>query len=100
MRYFTAALLLTALSSSANAACRWVFVDHDYNAGTPAIQQQICDGALDMPTLQPIGIPPLQQIQIPPLQPLVLPPLGTTRCQNVSVYNNQTGRWENTTVCR
>ena len=91
------ALIVLLLSSQSFAACRWAFIDHDFNTSTPAIRQQICDNTLDVPAIKPPAIQPIQQPQIRPLQPLVIPPIGTTRCRNVSVYED--GRWVTRQVC-
>jgi hypothetical protein len=46
MRLIITALLLLS-SVSASAACRWIWVDHDYNVGTPAIKKQVCESSID-----------------------------------------------------
>ena len=33
--------------SSASGACKWVWVDHDYNMSTKPVQKQVCDSTLD-----------------------------------------------------
>ena len=96
MKLLTAIFLLM-ISSQSFAACRWVFVDHDFNTSTPAIRQQICDNPFDMPAINPPAIRPIQQPQIRPFQPLVIPPVGTTKCSNQSVYIN--GKWVTKVVC-
>jgi len=100
MNKLLAVLLLTALSSTASAACRWVFVDHDYNAGTPAIRKQICDSVIDVPAIRSPAIAPIQAPQIRPINPIGINPIGTSRCRMESVYNTRTRQWENQRVCR
>ena len=100
MNKLLAVLLLTALSSSASAACKWVWVDHDYNSSTPAIQKEICDSILNVPTIRPPSIAPIQAPRIKPINPIGINPIGTKRCQVESVYNTRTRKWENVRVCR
>jgi|SRR5210317_2179293 len=83
---------------NANAACKWVWVDHDYNSMTPAIQKQVCNSTLDLPSIRTPSIRPIQQPQLRPLEPIGLPPLGTTSCRMQSVY--EFGRWVNKRICR
>lgn len=91
------ALGLLMISQSSFAACRWVWVDHDYNPLTPAIQKQVCDSNIDMPTIRPIEIRPIQQPSIRPIQIPVIPPIGATRCRIERVLQN--GRWVDMQVC-
>ena len=88
---------LTLFAVNAQAACRWVWVDHDYNTMTPAIQKQVCNSTLDLPAIKSPSIRPIQQPQIRPLPSVGLPPLGTTRCRTESVY--EYGRWVNKRIC-
>lgn len=88
------------LSNHAAAACRWVWIDHDYNAGTPAIQKQVCDSTFDIPAIRPPSITPIQVPQIRPIETPSVPPIGTQFCQNQSVYNENTRRWETKRICR
>jgi hypothetical protein len=92
------ALALLMLPVSANAACKWVWVDHDYNTSTPAVRKQVCDSSIDLPAIKEPSIRPIQTPQIKPLPTIGIPPIGTTRCKNESVYEN--GRWVNKRVCR
>ena len=91
-------LLTLVLSTSASAACRWVWVDHDFNTATPAIQQQVCDSSIDLPAIQSPSIRPIQTPQIRPIPSIGIPPIGTTSCSDQSVYEN--GRWVTKRVCR
>jgi len=86
--------------TSASAACKVVWVDHDYNAFTPAVQKQVCDSAFDLPAINNPGVQPIQQMKIKPFEPLALPPLGTTQCSTQQVWNQQAMRWEQKRICR
>lgn len=90
-------ILIIPLNSE--AACRWVWVDHDFNASTPAIRQQVCDNTYDPPSINRPSIQPIQRPQIRPIETPTIPPIGTTRCRNASVYNEFTRRWETKRVC-
>ena len=92
----TALLLLSSVSAS--AACKWVWVDHDYNMGTPAIKKQVCDSSIDLPAIQQPTLRPLQTPQLKPLGSLSLPPIGTSQCRTQSIFEN--GRWVNKEICR
>ena len=95
MKYLILALALVSINAS--AACRNIWVDHDYNTSTPAIQKTVCDSALDLPSTNLPGIRPIQRPQIKPIDSLGLPPLGTTRCRNESVYEG--GQWITKRLC-
>ena len=98
IKNLTAILLLLMISNLASAACRWVWVDHDYNASTPAIRKQVCDSSIDIPAIKPPSIRPIQTPQIKPIEVPGIPPIGTTRCRNESVYEN--GKWVTKRICR
>ena len=87
-------------STGASAACKIVWVDHDYNSLTPAVKKQVCDSSLDLPAINNPGIQPIQQPKIKPIEPVGIPPLGTTQCSTQQVYNQQTMRWEQKRLCR
>ena len=87
----------STLSTAANAACQWVWVDHDYNSSTPAIQKQVCDSSLDVDAIKPPSIRPIQSPQVRPIESPGIPPIGATRCSNQSVYEN--GRWVTKRLC-
>ena len=97
MRILLFALTL-CFSANAAAACKWVWVDHDYNLSTPAIKKQVCDSTLDLPAIKQPSIRPIQTPQIRPIESPTLPPLGTTQCRTQSVYEN--GKWVNKKICR
>lgn len=88
---------ITFMSSSAIAACKVKWVDHDYNTLTPAVRRQVCDNALDLPAINNPGIRPLQRPQIRPIEQPRIPPIGTNRCRNQSVYER--GRWVTKQLC-
>lgn len=90
-------ILLSVVSVQANAACRWIWSDHDMNTSTPAIRKQVCDSSIDMPTFDTPSIQPIQTPTIKPLPSFGIPPIGTTRCRNERVYEN--GRWVNKRIC-
>ena len=81
----------------ASAACKYLWVDHDYNTSTPPIRKQVCDSVIDIPAIPSPTIQPIQQPQIRPLPPLGIPPIGTTQCRNESIYEN--GQWVTKQVC-
>lgn len=87
-------------AATASAACKVVWVDHDYNSFTPAVKRQVCDNTLDLPALNNPGLQPLQQPGLKPLEPLALPPLGTSRCSTQQVWNERTMRWEQKRLCQ
>lgn len=100
MRIIVTAALLLALSvtAGAQATCRNVWVDHDYNSATPPGQRQVCDSTLSLPA---INLPGVQPIKHPPIKPIAqpgLPPLGTTQCRTQSVFEN--GRWVDRRLCQ
>ena len=86
------------LSFNVSAACRWVWVDHDYNTATPAIQKQVCDSTLDIPAIKQPSIRPIQEPRIKPIESPYIPPIGTKQCRTQSVMEN--GRWVNKRICR
>ena len=90
-------LIAILLTSSAAAECRWAWVDHDYNVGTPAVYKQICSSTLDVPAVRSPSVRPIQSPQVKPLRSLRLPPLGTRRCETRSVFER--GRWVDRDLC-
>jgi len=97
---FAVLVAALAFSTAVSSACKVVWVDHDYNAFTPAVKKQVCDSAFDLPAINNPGVQPIQQIQIKPIEPLALPPLGTTQCSTQQVYNQQAMRWEQKRICQ
>ena len=95
MKYFIIALALVSINAQAD--CRKVWVDHDYNASTPPVVKQVCDSSLDIDGINLPGIQPIQRLQIKPIESLGIPPLGTTRCRNESVYEG--GQWITKRLC-
>ena len=93
-------LLAILGATSASAACKVVWVDHDYNTFTPAVQKQVCDSTLDLPAINNPGVQPIQQPKIKPIESLKLPPLGTTQCSTQQVWNQQAMRWEQKRICQ
>lgn len=94
-----AILMGVVIASTAKAACKWVWIDHDGNALTPAKRTQVCDNTYDPPVIQTPEIRPIQPVQPRPTRPLLgLPPLGTTKCEILRVYEN--GKWVRKKVCR
>ena len=92
-----AASLLFLSTSTTFAACRYVWVDDDFNTSTPAVQKQICDSSIDVPAIRPPSIPPIQSPQIRPIESLTIPPIGTRSCSSQSVYED--GRWVTKQIC-
>jgi len=91
-------LLAAFFALNVQAACRYVWVDHDYNMSTPAIQKQVCDSAISLPALKSPSLRPLQTPQLKPLESFGLPPLGTRNCTTQSVFEN--GRWVSKRLCQ
>lgn len=80
------------IPSGADAKCQNAQVCDDN--GMNCQVRNICDSALDLPS---VGLPPLQPLpstKLKPLPSIGLPPLGTTKCQ----YKQVNGEWKN--VCR
>lgn len=80
------------------AACKNVWVDHDYNISTPPVQTQVCDSTLDLPAINLPGVQPIQSPGLRPLEPVGLTPLGTTQCTTQRVY--EYGQWVEKRLCR
>lgn len=90
--------LLLALPGLANAACKWVWVDQDHDASTPAVRKQLCDRVTDVPAIKAPSIRPIQTPAVKPIQAPTIPPIGTKKCTVQRVY--ESGRWVNKQVCR
>ena len=97
MKKLLLAMLLLTASNSLFAACKWVWVDHDYNVATAAVQKQVCDSTLDVPAVKTPSVQPLQTPQIKPIETPNVPPVGTKTCITQSVFEN--GRWVNKKIC-
>jgi len=85
-------------STQASATCRVVWVDHDFNAFTPAVKKQVCDSQFDFKSFNNPGIRPIQQPRIKPIEPLTLPPIGTTSCTTQNVWDGS--KWVVKRLCR
>jgi hypothetical protein len=92
------AITIMLISQSSLAACKWAWVDHDSKISTPAIQKEICDSSIRIPTVRPPSVRPIQSPSVRPIQIPRVPPVGTTRCRIERVYTN--GKWINQQVCR
>ena len=97
MKQLISITLLLFASTSSYAACKWVWVDHDYNVATAPIQKQVCESSLDIATPKTPSIAPIQSPQIKPIETPSIPPIGTTQCRTQSVFEN--GRWVNKKIC-
>lgn len=80
------------LSFPANAACRKSYVCDDY--GRNCRYQDVCDNAMDLPSIGLNPLPPLPTMELKPLPSMQLPPLGTTNCRQMMVN----GQWQN--ICQ
>jgi hypothetical protein len=89
--------VMTAAPQFASAACKYVWVDHDFNTSTPAQRKQVCDSTIDIPAIRGPSIRPIQTPQIRPIPSIGIPPIGTTRCRDESVYED--GKWVTKRVC-
>ena len=97
MKKYLLILLLGTFTINSFAACKWVWVDHDYSTATAPIQKQVCDSTLDVNAIKTPSIQPIQKPQIQPIQTPSIPPIGTTKCRTQSVYEN--GQWVNKKIC-
>jgi len=86
--------LFMIFAGSAAGICQVKQVCDDF--GMNCEPEQICDSALDTPSVE---LPPLQPITLPtlnPLAPLSLPPLGTTQCEQRWICGNMNQcSWQN-----
>lgn len=87
--------VVLGLCTEVSAACHY---EWDCTDGYPCEQVPICDDALDMPGIPPLGLSPLPSPTIEPLPSLVLPPIGTQQCQSVYLCNGGRCGWQN--VCQ
>jgi len=90
-------LFLSIFSINSFAACKWVWVDHDYNTSTPAVQKQVCGSTLDIGVIKSPSIQPIQSPQIEPIRSPTIPPIDTTQCRTQSV--NENGAWVSKKIC-
>ncbi len=86
-----ATVLVVGFVNIADARCRPSQVCDDNGQNCQVID--VCDNALDLPSVGIAPLPPLPAPGIKPLPSVELPPLGTSRCQ----YMQVSGRWQN--VC-
>ncbi len=89
---FFAVAVSLGVAGIAEAKCRKAQVCDDY--GMNCQVQDICDGTLDLPSVDLPPLRPLPSTELKPLPSLDLPPLGTTKCE----YKQVNGQWQN--VCR
>ncbi len=87
---------VVALAAPALVACRW---EWDCSRGYPCRHVQVCDDALDLPTIRPPAISPIPPPTIRPIPSPTLPPLGTTQCRQAYLCD-AFGRCAWQTVCR
>lgn len=85
------------VSAQASAACRWQWVDHDYDASTPAVNRQICDSSTDVNSVRTPSARPIQQPTVRPIETPSVPPVGASQCRKQNVFEG--GRWVNKRVC-
>lgn len=81
-------LVITMFSSIAYSECRKSYVCDDWGNNCQYID--ICDDALDLPSINVAPLPALPSIELKPLPSVELPPLGTTKCE----YMQVNGRWQ------
>lgn len=91
-RMILGVLVILGASTPVDARCRRAHVCDDY--GMNCSYEDICDSALDLPSVDINPLPALPSMELKPLPSLDLPPLGTTECE----YKQVNGRWQN--VCR
>ena len=91
MKTLLAMMMAFAFVNISSAACRMSQVCDDY--GNNCSAQDICDSALDLPSVDIAPLRPLPSIEIKPLPSLEFPPLGTSKCE----YMQVNGNWQN--VC-
>ncbi len=91
-----AVILGVTIHHEAAAACRW---EWDCSRGYPCQQVQVCDDALDLPTIRPPQMSPIPPPSIRPIPRPTIPPLGNTNCwQDYLCDSLGNCRWE--TVCQ
>jgi hypothetical protein len=83
---------LVFIGPSAWAECRKANVCDDY--GRNCRIEQVCEGYLDLPSIELDPLPSLPTLELKPLPSLELPPIGTTHCE----YQQVNGKWRN--ICR
>jgi hypothetical protein len=91
------AVVATAAPQFVAAACKAVWVDHDFNTSTPAIRKQVCDSPIDIPAIPSPSVRPIQTPQIRPIETPTVPPIGTKSCRNESIYED--GKWVTKRIC-
>ena len=75
--------------STAHADCRRASVCDEY--GQNCRYQDVCDSALDLPSVGLNPLPVLPSVELKPLPSMELPPLGTSKCE----YQQVNGQWQN-----
>ena len=86
MKTFAIAIIALAFASgAAEAACHATFID-----GRPG---QLCDNAMDLPSLAMPGLAPLVPPSITPLEMPGIPPIGTSSCRQAQVWNGSVYVW-------
>ena len=92
IRLLIVGVIVLGISSLGEAKCRKAQVCDDF--GMNCRVQDICDGTLDLPSVDIAPLTPLPSTQLKPLPSVSLPLLGTSKCE----YKQVNGRWQN--VCR
>jgi len=88
---FVVGVAFLGVATVAEAQCRKAQVCDDY--GMNCRVEQVCDGTLDLPSVEVDPLRPLPSTQLKPLPSVGLPPLGTSKCE----YKQVNGFWQN--VC-
>lgn len=91
MKTLIAILLGVCFSISAHATCYSSYVCD--GSGANCGYQDVCDSAVDMPSINIQPMPSMPTTAIQPMPSMAIPPIGTSQCQYVQVN----GAWQN--VC-
>jgi len=85
------ALFVFALATYADASCQCVCMDGQVRA--------VCSSTLDIEPICSPRICPMTTPSIEPIQRPRVPPLGTSKCVQKQIYNEDTRRYEWKEVC-
>jgi hypothetical protein len=95
MRYAGILLVLTAANvlvpRSSDASCVCQCVNGEVEA--------LCSSTIDVPPVCAPRVCPIVPPKVEPITPPTVPPVGTSRCQMVQVYDDETGQYVWRKVC-
>jgi hypothetical protein len=82
---------LLAFVSNVNASCQCVCINGEVRA--------VCSSTLDMEPICPPRVCPITPPSVEPIQRPRVPPIGTSKCVQKQIYNENTHRYEWREVC-